>query len=319
MTTPPLAEINENDFTRLLADRLADERFPLRCQWELTCRCNLHCIMCYTDPFNVSEQIRQELSTDEIVAIMDELEEAGCLELCLTGGEPLARPDFLEIYTAAKERGFLVTIFTNGTLITTATADHLAAYPPKMVEISFHGLTQPSFDRITAVPGSFERCGRGIELLMERHIPLTLKSLGMTVNRDEVLAIKAWVESLGQAQYKVSMEMRPLLDGSDGSYEYELSEEEIAGIVAADPQLREEQRLWCEALESQPVRCGGGGTKFHIDAYGQLQLCSNNRRRGYDLRRGSFREGFWERLPGFPCPMRRGDRGMSELEVAKAS
>lgn len=74
-------------------DHLPD-RFPLACQWEVTCRCNLHCVMCYTDCFNEPERIRQELSTAELLRIMEELAQAGCLELCLTGGEPLAQPDF---------------------------------------------------------------------------------------------------------------------------------------------------------------------------------------------------------------------------------
>src|SRR5207249_3463494 len=82
------------------------------------CRCNLRCIMCYTDCFNSPEMIQQELSFPEIVRIMDEIHEAGCLDLTLTGGEPLARRDFLDIYTYAKQKGFLVTVFTNGTLVT---------------------------------------------------------------------------------------------------------------------------------------------------------------------------------------------------------
>src|SRR3989338_6073201 len=98
--------------------RLGSARYPLLGQWELTCRCNLRCVMCYTDPFNTPDRIRQELHTDDILRILREIADAGCLHLCLTGGEPLARPDFREIYLAAKSHGFLLTIFTNGTLIT---------------------------------------------------------------------------------------------------------------------------------------------------------------------------------------------------------
>src|SRR5690348_14825719 len=92
------------------------ERYPLFCQWEITCRCNLRCVMCYTDCFNTPEKIRTELSTAEIFRIMDELREAGGTEICFTGGEPLARPDFFEIYERAILSGFLVTVFSNGTL-----------------------------------------------------------------------------------------------------------------------------------------------------------------------------------------------------------
>src|SRR2546428_3467918 len=117
---------------------LTPEACPPFCKWESTCRCNLHCVMCYTDCFNTPERIRQELTLPEIVRIMDEIQEAGCLELCLTGGEPLARKDFLDIYAYAKQKGFLLTVFTNGTLLTEKIADYWACSPPSMIEISFH-------------------------------------------------------------------------------------------------------------------------------------------------------------------------------------
>lgn len=314
MTVSTIRKLTEDDFHERLADKLEASRFPLRGQWELTCRCNLKCVMCYTDPFNTPERIREELRYDEIIRILAELRDAGCLELCFTGGEPFARPDFLDVYADAKTKGFLVTIFTNGTLITRRIAEYLKASPPKMIEISFHGYTAKSFDCITQLPGSFEHCRRGIRLLLERSLPLTLKSLGMTVNRDEVLKIKAWADSLGKVQYKFAAGMRPRLDGSEDPYDLELSEEETAAIEQADDQMYRERQRQLEAEQNQPRRCYGGNTTFHIDAYGQLQLCSNNRRESYDLRCGSFREGFYDFLPRFPCPNRPGGLVLTELE-----
>jgi MoaA/NifB/PqqE/SkfB family radical SAM enzyme len=300
-----LSTVSEQAYASRLLARLQGERYPYAGQWELTCRCNLECVMCYTDPFNKPERIRQELGTDEIRRILDELCEAGCLELCFTGGEPFARPDFLEIYTYAKRKGFRLTLFTNGTLITPRVADCLAAFRPEKIEISFHGLTPESFDAITGGPGSFERCLSGIRLLLERKLPVTLKALGMTVNRGEILEIKALAASLGEAvRFKFGADMRPRLDDSEDPLELQLSAEEIRAIQAADAKMWAERTRDEEAQRDRQPECGGGRYTFHIDAYGQLQLCSNNRRRSYDLRRGSFREGFYEALPQFPCPRR---------------
>ncbi len=277
------------------------ERFPFLCQWEITCRCNLRCVMCYTDCFNRPEKIKEELTTDEIIRIMDELAEAGCLELCLTGGEPLARPDFFDIYEHAKKKGFLVTLFTNGTLVTEAIADRLAAQPPHRIEISLHGLTEGTFDGITQRQGSFRRCTRAIDLLLKRNLPLALKTTAMTMNKDEVLAIKRYVRSLGAVGYKLGEEMRPALDGSTAPERFGLTEFELHTLNGEDPEL------WKEAChkQSQPMSpCESGQRTFHIDAYGQLQLCSGNRRQGYDLKRGSFREGFYRVLPTFGCPFK---------------
>jgi len=307
-----ISDMRPEVWSEKLFQRFEGKPFPLAGQWELTCRCNLKCVMCYTDPFNTPEKIRQELSYEEILRILDEIHEEGCLELTFTGGEPFARRDFLDIYTYAKRKGFLLTIFTNGTLITPKIADHLKAYPPSMIEISFHGLTRESFDQITLGSGSYGRCLEGIGLILERNLPLTLKTVGMTVNRDEILKIKEFVGSLGKAQYKFGSDLRPRLDGSEDVYQYQLPQEEIRAIEQADEEFRAERvrqdRCKKERIDEGKQLCGGGNYKFHIDAYGQLQLCSNNRRRSYDLRQGSFREGFYRFMPGFPCPSRRPSR-----------
>ena len=197
MTSPRIPDLSGEELFRRISDQLTGGRFPLGGQWELTCRCNLECVMCYTDPFNTPERIQQELSYPEIARILEELREAGCVELCFTGGEPLARRDFLDIYKDAKQKGVLLTVFTNGTLITPEMADYWVQYPPKMIEISLHGLSPQSFDAITQGPGSHQRCVRGIELILERDLPLTLKTTGMTVNHDEIMEIKDYVDRLG--------------------------------------------------------------------------------------------------------------------------
>ncbi|MDZ4856102.1 MAG: radical SAM protein [Nitrospirota bacterium] len=274
------------------------ERFPLSCQWEITCRCNLRCAMCYTDCFNRPEAIRQELTTAEILRILDELAEAGTLELCLTGGEPLARQDFFQLYEHAIRCGFLVTVFSNGTLITEAHADRFASLPPHCIEISLHGVTRETFEGITLGQGSYDRCLQAIRFLLDRQIPLVLKSTAMTLNRQEILEVKRYVASLGTVRYKLGEEMRPSLDGGEGPFQYALSEQDLAELNRRDPDL------WRDACRRDSVElppCRSGMHRFHIDAYGQLQLCSSNRRQSYDLRQGSFQTGFYEALPAFAC------------------
>ena len=254
--------------------------------------------MCYTDCFNRPEAIRQELSTAEILRIMDELAEAGTLELCLTGGEPLARPGFFQLYEHAIRCGFLVTLFSNGTLITEAHADRFAALRPHRIEISLHGITREIFERVTQGQGSYDRCLQAIGFLLDRQIPLVLKSTAMTLNLGEVLAIKRYVESMGMVRYKLGEEMRPELDGGSGPFLYALSEQDLAKLNEQDLDLQRDayQR---DSVELTP--CRSGMQRFHIDAYGQLQLCSGNRRQSYDLREGSFRIGFYEALSTFAC------------------
>jgi MoaA/NifB/PqqE/SkfB family radical SAM enzyme len=309
-----ITTVQAKEFGDRLMTKQDGRRLPLTGQWELTCRCNLGCVMCYTDCFNTADMLRHELSFPEITRIMDEIQEAGCLELTLTGGEPLARMDFLDIYTYAKHQGFLVTVFTNGTLITERLVEWWTRYPPAMIEISLHGLTKSSFERITDGPGSYERCMAGIHAILAGQLPLTLKTTGMTVNRDEILEIKEYVDRLAERYrtnvgYRFGSDIRPRLDGSEDVLEYQLSDEDVIAIEQADAEFRAER---CRQDDDRQATlrqgrglCAGGQRKFHIDAYGRLQLCSNNRRQSYDLRQGSFREGFYEALPHFPCPARR--------------
>jgi hypothetical protein len=136
----------------------------------------------------------------------------------------------------------------------------------------------------------------------------------MSINRDEILKIKEFVGSLDESvQYKFGSDIRSRLDGSQDVYQYQLPQEEIRAIEQADGEFRAERvrqdRCKQEWIDQGQGLCGGGKYKFHIDAYGQLQLCSNNRRQSYDLLQGSFREGFYQYLPEFPCPSRRPAQG----------
>ena len=138
-------------------------RLPTNGTIEITHRCPLACAHCYNNlPVGDREALRRELSTDELRRIIDEIADAGCLWLLFTGGEIFARKDFLEIYTHAEQRGLLVSLFTNGTQVTPAIADYLAIWRPFAIEITLYGRTRETYERLTGVPGSFDRCMRGI-------------------------------------------------------------------------------------------------------------------------------------------------------------
>ena len=152
-------------------------RTPIRAAIEITHRCNNNCVQCYNNlPLNDKETRRKELSYEEHCRIIDEISALGCLWLLFTGGEIFARKDFLDIYTYAKQKGMLITLFTNGTLITPEIADYLVQYRPFVIEITLYGNTQETYERVTRISGSFDRCMQGIELLRQRELPLKLKA-----------------------------------------------------------------------------------------------------------------------------------------------
>ena len=106
------------DFSSKVHAKSSNKRIPLDATLELTYRCNNKCVHCYCNlPENDEHAMQDELTTEEIKKLLDDLASMGSIWLLITGGEPLLRPDFEEIYLHAKKKGFLITLFSNGTLI----------------------------------------------------------------------------------------------------------------------------------------------------------------------------------------------------------
>ena len=121
--------VEYQDFSLKLHNKAvtAEKRIPINATIDVTHRCNNRCVHCYCSlPVNDEKAISEELSTEEIEKLFDELRDMGCLWLLITGGEPLLRPDFRDIYLSAKRHGFIITVFTNGTLIDEGIADFFA-------------------------------------------------------------------------------------------------------------------------------------------------------------------------------------------------
>lgn len=284
-----------------LLSQLAGRRYPVGGTLEITERCNLACLMCYINrPAGSREAIAQELSLPQIRGVLDQLAQAGCLSLLLTGGEPLLRADFCDIWRYAKQKGILVSLFTNGTLLTPRMADFLAEWRPGIIEITLYGASAETYERVTRVEGSYARCMRGIELALERGLRLNLKSVLVRANVHELEEMKAFAESLG-APYRFDGVLWPRLDGRSDTLEQRLSPAEI---VALDERYSERQqefdRLYEEfgaaAVRSDYVYvCGAGKRSFHIDSAGRLSACIMARRPSYSLLEGTFEEG-WESL-----------------------
>ena len=89
-----IPSMNYGEFSKLLQSRAIEKRLPVTGSFDLTSRCNLRCVHCYIQ----GTYWGNELTCSEICGILDQVAEEGCLWLVLTGGEPLTRPDFLNIW-----------------------------------------------------------------------------------------------------------------------------------------------------------------------------------------------------------------------------
>lgn len=283
----------------------APARTPTDATIEVTHRCPLECVHCYNNlPMADGTARRRELTTEEHKRVVDELAELGCLWLCYTGGEIFARPDFLEIYLHAKSRGLLITLFTNGTLITERIADVLAANPPFITEITLYGRTKETYERLTGIPGSFEKCLRGIRLLLERNVPLKLKTVAISTNKHELRAMKQFAAELG-VEFKFDPMINPRIDCSGSPLEVRLTPAEIVALDFEDPaRIGGFRELSSHGAVAPPpgetkelYDCGGGVNSFSLDPYGEMTICVLSHKDKYNVRDGSVRDG-WENFLG---------------------
>jgi radical SAM protein with 4Fe4S-binding SPASM domain len=294
------------DFSMEVQRRAVPRRIPVNGQIEVTRRCPLRCLHCYNNlPVSDREARANELTYDEHCRIIDQISEAGCLWLLYTGGEVFVRKDFLKIYTYAKKKGLFIILFTNGTLIDESIADYLAEWRPFSIEITLYGRTRETFERITRSPGSYDRCLRGIRLLRERNLPLTLKTVALRLNLHEVEEMKQFSEKELGLDFKYDAMVNPRFDGSRGPVRWRLTPEEIVRFDLRDSRRGTEWKDLAARCSGNRLglgncdrlyQCGGGTISFAINPYGQMGICTLSRNDLWDLRRGGFKQGWNEQV-----------------------
>ncbi|MFP5262059.1 MAG: radical SAM protein [Blastocatellia bacterium] len=291
------------DFSAGIHGRLLQERVALEATIEVTRRCPLVCAHCYNNlPMDDREARRGELSYEEHCRILDEIADAGCLWLLYSGGEIFARRDFLDIYTYAKTKGLLITLFTNATMITPRIADYLLEWPPFSIEVTLYGRTKQTYERLTGVPGSYEKCLAGIGLLKERGLPVKLKSVAVSINKHEVWDMQRFAEQELGLEFKFDAMMTPRIDCSQSPLDVRLKAWEVVDFDLQEPRRVREWKRFAERFNgplhspgegAEIYHCGGGVNGFAIDPEGKMSICVLSHFDTYDLRKGSFREG-WE-------------------------
>src|ERR1051326_1142698 len=294
------------EFSTAIHNSVAANAIPSNGTIEVSHRCPLTCAHCYNNlPMGDAGARSLELTTDQHRRIADEIAELGCLWLLYSGGEIFARRDFMDIYKHAKRAGLLITLFTNGVLVTPQIADELMEWRPFSIEITLYGRTRETYERLTGIPGSFDKCMRGIELLLERRLPLKLKAVAVSMNRHEILAMRKFSRDLG-VEFKFDPMINPRIDCSSSPLAVRLSPADIVALDFEDPRRVEDlQRLGKhypapklpEGEKPKLYQCGAGLNSFAIDPYGQLTMCILSHQEKFDLRTGSFRDG-WSYLRG---------------------
>ncbi len=301
---PRTLEIHELE----LWDKLKDQRVPLSFDLEITARCNNDCRHCYINlPAGDRAAAARELTSAEIEGIGKQAVQLGALWCLLTGGEPLLRPDFPDIYLALKRQGLLVSVFTNATLVNAEHVRLFRQYPPRDIEVTVYGVTRATYERVTRQPGSFDKFSRGLDALLDSGVRVRLKAMAMQSNLHEQAAIAESCRARTKDYYRFDPQLHLRYDGDRERNAEILAErltpEQIVALENADQaRLRSLQERCGDLLRDEVphsgcdhlFHCGAGSRSFSIGYDGKFRLCSSLQADGtaYDLRQGTLAEAW---------------------------
>lgn len=219
---------NEPMFSTYLHSRAYAAGIPVSVTFELTARCNFNCKMCYVHSQDSARCKTEEKSAEWWINLGKKAAENGVIFLLITGGEPLLRPDFKEIYTALSRLGFVISINTNGSLITDEIFELFKKNPPTRVNISLYGACEKTYENVTGVP-AFSRVVENVKRLTDMGIDVKFNGTFTSLNACDAEAIHKISRELN-VHMKGTQYMFPqiLVGGKPGENPCRLSSEEAA-------------------------------------------------------------------------------------------
>jgi len=314
-----------------LWNKIKEKRIPLSFDLEITARCNNNCHHCYIClPTGDSQAKMKELSLDEIRLLAGEAVSLGAIWCLITGGEPLLRDDFFEIYLDLKKKGLLVSVFTNATLINEEHVKLFKKYPPRDIEVSVYGVTKATYEKVTRKPGSYKAFMHGLNLLLENGIKVRLKAMAIRSNFHELPLIAQFCRERTRDYFRFDPLLHLRLDRDQTRNERikseRLTSQEIVALEKADLERFQALENNCDKLIKPECskhvcnhlfHCGAGIGSFVLGHDGNFRLCISLQQPDcvYDLRKGCVADA-WQNFVPRVREMRAGNKKF--LETCRA-
>lgn len=311
MSESAVSSISMPEFS--LWGKIRGKRAPMSFDLEITARCNNDCRHCYINlPAGDRSAKEEELSFEEIKGIADEAVSLGAIWCLITGGEPLLREDFSDIYLYLKRKGLLVRIFTNAVLIKEEHVRLFRKYPPRDVEVSVYGVTEETYERVTRRRGSFAPFMRGLNLLLDGGVKVRFKAMAMRSNFHELPEIARFCRERTKDYFRFDPLLHLRIDGDPVRNEEikseRLSPEEMVALERSDPERSRAMDEGCDKLivpEFSHIKCdhlfhcGAGNSSFAVSCNGIFRLCPSLWHPDciYDLRKGNLTDAWRNLVP----------------------
>ncbi len=284
---------------------------------EVTARCNLDCRHCSISlPAGDKASRKQELTVDEIGRFAGEAAARGAVRCLITGGEPLLRKDFFDLYQAVLSKGLRVSISTNATLVSGEHVRFLKKFPPRDIEVTVFGATRETYERVTRTPGSFAAFKRGLDRLLGSGITVRLTAMALRSNKHELAALGDFCRAQAKDAYRFDPHLYLRFDRNEARNVFiraeRLSPREIVRLERSRPEGLQAIAGACAGLgpgeaasEHVPAagrhlfHCGAGRRSFVIGPAGLLRPCLTLHHPDfiYDLRKGNLHDALGRFLP----------------------
>ncbi|NOZ93318.1 MAG: radical SAM protein [Acidobacteria bacterium] len=276
----------------------------------LTNRCNLRCITCFKD---AGPAYKSELSTQELVDLIDQIPSLVTGRVILSGGEPLLREDVDLILEALAKRNLEIFIITNGTLIDRSRAERLARLPHLVVQVSLDGSCPEVNDGIRG-SGSFERALAGARNLAELGVDVRIYPTVTKLNIEDLPQLQRLYKTLRQDDRRFAFaRFHPTGRGARHFRELYIPPGEFLKRIARmkldgtrKPDDGTARRAFKDFIPRRviygvrKVNCGLGSGTLSIDADGTVYPCHWLHDRQFaagDLRRNTLAEIYFASTP----------------------
>ncbi len=303
-----LSDVSMEEYNELCTSLVKERRLkPIIVQWQCTKECNYHCIHCGT---NSGRAAPNELRSQEILPVLDDLKELGCDMFFSTGGEPLLRDDLFDVFAHAQDTGITQTGFATNGYAVEQYRKEIARAECTSIMVSIDGYGK-KHDEIRGVPGAYQKAITSIDILK--------KDVGVP-----------WVGACTVFREENIGELPKILDDlltTDFDY-YRLNSvvpEGRAKGMSNPPEVIEKALQFAllkqkdgipvvmgenlgflgpleEPMRGQPFFCGSGFSTLTIMETGEIQGCNSSDR--IDMNEGNIREKniediWWNRFERF--------------------
>lgn len=290
-----MAELVIPQMIQYLHAKAGKNQVPLAGTFELTPMCNMDCKMCYVKmtPEDIAASGGRLRTVEEWLALAKEAQERGMLFLLLTGGEPFLYPDFRKLYTELKKLGLMITINSNGTMITEEVVDFLKKDPPMRINLTLYGASNETYARLCGNPNGYTQAVRAVGMLRDAGIHVKLNCSVTPYNRKDVPEIFAFAKNLGLVVQFSSYMFPPLRRdeekiGDNDRFTPEEAASQTAEIVCMEHgsewfeehlallhsrQAATQEEEDCFRAEGGKVKCRAGRSSFWAAWDGRMLAC----------------------------------------------